>query len=410
MKHVNRFLVLACLCPTVGVAQEAEPGGVFFTFDFSQEIEGSTDRDLVSEEAEDGFISTTSLRFEAVTETRTQRLAFGLGTDLRVDEDGFTLDDNTVDLAYTRTSADAELEFSAEWNRADISFLRDITDFIGDDGVITLPDDIDELTGSGFRNTSTFTASLTWGETAPVGYSLGVSVETLRYEDASVALLDSDSASLDAGVRLDLNEVTTANVVLGFERLEEIGETAENTQSLSAALTFDRPLGDLTTRVTATRDDDDETYWAAALERSFAVPGGNFEGALGVAQDEVGDAQVTARLAYERDIPSGLISISAERDVGAGASSSATILQASYERDLSPVSDIRFGFDFGQSEEFDTDSTIATGGVSVSYGHALTPLWELSVGARADARDDDGLRTNSGTVFLTLDRVYSWRP
>ncbi len=410
MKHVNRFLVLACLCPTVGVAQEAEPGGIFFTFDFSQEIEGSTDRDLVSEEAEDGFISTTSLQFEAVTETRTQRLAFGLGTDLRVDEDGFTLDDNTVDLAYTRTSADAELEISAEWNRADISFLRDITDFIGDDGVITLPDDIDELTGSGFRNTSTFAASLTWGETAPVGYSLGVSVETLRYEDASVALLDSDSASLDAGVRLDLNEVTTANVVLGFERLEEVGEAAENTQSLSAALTFARPLGDLTTRVTATRDDDDETYWAATLERSFAVPGGNFEGALGVAQDEVGDAQVTARLAYERDIPSGLISISAERDVGAGASSSATILQASYERDLSPVSDIRFGFDFGQSEEFDTDSTIATGGVSVSYGHALTPLWELNVGARADARDDDGLRTNSGTVFLTLDRVYSWRP
>jgi hypothetical protein len=410
MKHVDKFFVLACLCPTVGIAQEAEPGGVFFTFDVSQEIEGSTDRDLVSEEAEDGFVSTTSLRFEAVTETRTQRLAFGLGTDLRVDEDEFTLDGNTVDLTYTRTSADAALEISAEWRRADISFLRDITDFIGDDGVITLPDDIDELTGSGFRNTSTFAASLSWGETAPVGYSLDMSVETLRYEDASVALLDADSASLDAHMRLNLNEVTTADIALGFERLEEAGEAAENTQSLSAALTFDRPLGDLTTRVTAARSDDDETFWAATLERSFAVPGGRFEGVLGFAQDEVGDAQVTARLGYDRDIPSGLISISAERDVGAGASGSTTTLQASYERDLSPISDVRFGFDFGQAEEFGSDSIIATGGVSVSYGHALTPLWELSVGARADARDDDGLRTNSGTVFLTLDRIYSWRP
>jgi hypothetical protein len=410
MKHIDKFFVLACLCPTVGMAQEAEPGGVFFTFDFSQQIEGSTDRDLVSEEAEDGFISTTSLRFEAVTETRTQRLAFGLGTDLRVDEDEFTLDDNTLDLTYTRTSADAALEISAEWRRADISFLRDITDFIGDDGVITLPDDIDELTGSGFRNTSTFAASLSWGETAPIGYSLGMSLEALRYEDASVTLLDADSASLDAHMRLDLNEVTTADIALGFERLEEAGEATENTQSLSAALTFDRPLGDLTTQVTATRNDDDETFWAATLVRSFAVPGGNFEGALGVAQDEVGDAQVTARLGYDRDIPSGLISISAERDVGAGASSSTTTLQASYERDLSPISDVRFGFDFGQAEEFGSDSTIATGGVSVSYGHALTPLWELNVGARADVRDDDGLRTNSGTVFLTLDRIYSWRP
>ncbi|WP_108813418.1 hypothetical protein [Loktanella sp. Alg231-35] len=410
MRHFSNLLVLTCLCPSVGLAQEADPGGVFFTFDFSQEFEASTDSDLVTEEVEDGLVSTTSLDFEAVTETRTQRLAFELGTDLRIDEDDIVLDSNTVGLTYARTGADAEFEASLAFQRADISFLRDITDFIGDDGVIVLPDDIDELTGSGFRNTSTFATSLSWNETAPIGYSFGVGVETLRYEDASTALVDSDMATVDVGVRFDLSAVITANVALGFERLEEDGEAAENTQSLSTALTFDRPLGDLTARLTASRDDDGDTFWAAVLERSFAVPGGNFEGALGVAEDEVGDAQVTARLSYDKDIPSGLVSVSAERDVGAGADSGTTTLQASYERDLSPITNIRFGFDFGQSEEFDSDTTIATGGVSIRYGYELTPLWELNVGARADARDDDGLRTNSSTIFLSLDRVYSWRP
>lgn len=410
MKHFASFLLLSGIFPLTAVAQEAEPGGVYFTFDLGQSLTVSSDRDLATAEDESGFDSITSLGFGAVTETRSERLSFDLATGVRIRDSEIASDDGEARLAYSRNSADAELELSAGWTRADIAFLRGITDFIDDDGALILPGDFDELTGTGIREFTTASASIRWGDTAPVGYSLSFAQELLRYEDASATLIDADTTSLGAGLRLDLNEVTTANIDLGFTWVDEAGASLEESIAFSGALTFDRPVGDLTTRISATRDDAGTVFWSGSVARSLTLPSGSLAAEFGLSESDTSGAEVIGQIAYSHALPAGLIELGVETTVPAGGDSRTTTLQARYSHDLTPVSRMQVRFDFGEARELDGSSDFATGGISASYGVSLTEFWQFNIGARTDAREDDGVRSSSNTLFVALDRTFSWRP
>ncbi|MFT6076387.1 MAG: hypothetical protein ACJAZ1_003320 [Yoonia sp.] len=410
MNRTIRLALFACLCPFASPAQEAEPGGVFFTFDIGQTFEGTTDRDLETTAKESGVDSLTSLSFGAITETRAQRLSFDLGTDLRISEGDFSSDATNVRLAYTRNSANAVFDVSLSSRREDIAFLRDASDFINDEGEIELPDDFDDLTGAGIRAETTLSASLRWGEIDPIGYSMRASLQTLRYDDASVTLVDSDTATLGFGLRLNINEVTTSNIDLSYSQTDEVGSAVTDTTTLGAALTFARPLGDLTTGISITREDDGDVFWSASVEREFALPIGSLRGELGLVEDESGDARLTGGIAFSFPRPTGQIDLAAFHSLSAGDDRATTTISASYLQDLSPISGMRVGFDFGQTSDSDGGDVLSTGSLSVSYEVSLTDVWQLNVGARANLRDDDGTRTRSNSVFLTLERPISWRP
>jgi hypothetical protein len=410
MNRTIRLALFACLCPFASPAQEAEPGGVFFTFDIGQTFEGTTDRDLETTAKESGVDSLTSLSFGAITETRAQRLSFDLGTDLRISEGDFSSDATNVRLAYTRNSANAVFDVSLSSRREDIAFLRDASDFINDEGEIELPDDFDDLTGAGIRAETTLSASLRWGEIDPIGYSMRASLQTLRYDDASVTLVDSDTATLGFGLRLNINEVTTSNIDLSYSQTDEVGSAVTDTTTLGAALTFARPLGDLTTGISITREDDGDVFWSASVEREFALPIGSLRGGLGLVEDESGDARLTGGIAFSFPRPTGQIDLAAFHSLSAGDDRATTTISASYLQDLSPISGMRVGFDFGQTSDSDGGDVLSTGSLSVSYEVSLTDVWQLNVGARANLRDDDGTRTRSNSVFLTLERPISWRP
>lgn len=410
MKRSFGLCLIASLCPLAGFAQEAEPGGVFFTFDLGQTFEASSDRDLETPEREDGLESLTTLRFGAVTETRAERLSFSLGSELRISEGELTDDGLNAQLAYSRNSADARFDISLSADREDIAFLRDASDFLDDDGIIVLPDDFDDLIGSGTRSSATFAASLLWGETAPVGYNLSVSRSALRYQDASAALADNDSATLGFGVRLNINEVTTTNIDLNFSQTEDDGLPREEAISLTGSVTFARPRGDLTTRAIVLQDEEDEIFWAAAISRDYALAEGSLSGELGVAEDEDGEARLTGRVTFSMPQPSGQIDLRAEHGLPPGGDSLSSTVSASYLQELSPVSSMRVGFNYGRTSDSDGEGVIAVGSLTASYGISLTDVWDLSIGASANMRDSAGTRNNSGTVFLTLERPFSWRP
>ncbi|PXW72224.1 hypothetical protein C7964_101333 [Loktanella sp. PT4BL] len=410
MKRVISLALLTCLCPLAASTQEAEPGGVFFTFDWGQTFIGSTDRDLETTEAEDGFESVTDLSFGAVTETRTQRLSFDLDTTFSLTEDEFADEGLVARLAYTRNSADASFDFALEGRREDIAFLRDASDFINDEGVIVLPDDFDDLTGTGFRNETTVSVGFTWGDTAPVGYSLSGSQTRLRYEDASATLLDNDSSTIALGLRLNINEVVTSNIGLSYTQSEDIGEPATETTTLSGALTFARPLGALTTGISVSRDEEDETFWAATVARDYALPNGSLRGELGVVEDEFGDIRVTGGIAFSYPLPAAEITLSADHSLDPGDDRATTTFSANYLQELSPVTSMQVGFDFGQTSDPDGGDVLATGSLSASYGYSINEFWQLNVGASFDFREDDGVRTDSTSIFLALDRQFSFRP
>lgn len=410
MKRVISLVLATSLCSLAASAQEAEPGGVYFTFDLGQTFIGSTDRDLETTEAEDGLESVTTLGFGAVTETRTQRLSFNLDTTYSLTEDEFTDEGIVARLAYNRESVDSTFDFALERRREDIAFLRDATDFIDGSGVIVLPDDFDDLTGTGIRNETTLTATFTWGDTAPIGYSLSGSQTTLRYEDASAALVDTNTATIALGLRLNINEVTTSNIGLSYTESEDIGGPTTDTTTLSGALTFARPLGALTTGISVSRDETDDVFWAASVSREYALPNGSLSGELGLVEDEIGDLRLTGGIAFSYPLPAAEITLSADHSLDPGDDRAATTFSANYLQELSPVSSMQVGFDFGQTSDPDGSDVLATGSLSASYGYSINDLWQVNVGASADFREDAGVRTNSTSIFLSLDRQFSFRP
>ncbi len=410
MKQNASLLILAGLWPVVGVAQEAEPGGAYVTFDFDQAYEASTDRDLTTVDDEDGFDTVTSLGLSAVTETRSQRLSADAATSLRLSEGEQSFEEITGRLAYSRESADAAFDISLEAFRTDIAFLRDVSDFIDADGELDLPDDFGDLVGSGIRRLTIFATGLEWGETAPVGYELFLSLQTLRYEDASADLLDADTGIVSAGLRLNLNEVTTGNISLGFSQTDEVGEPLEESTTLTGALTFARPLGDLTTSISATRDEEEDVFLSASVERVYALPNSRLNGALGLAEDEGGEARLTAEIGYSLPLPESQIDLSANHTFTPGDDRSNTTLRAGYMRDLNEVNSIRLALDFAQESATDGSDRIATGTLSASYGISLTDVWQLDIGAQTSRREDDGVRTRSNTIFLAIGRPFTWRP
>lgn len=411
MKQIPRIALVACLWPGIGQAQDTGPGGLSFTLGLNQRVEASSDADLATAGADRGVDGTTTLSFGAVTETRAERLALDLGLGLRLSDGGVMRGDSRAALSYARTSADAELSLSADWARTDISFLRDTSDFINADGVLVLPDDLDELTATGTRTTTDLAATLRWGDTAPLGYSLGLSHRVLRYDDtATASLTDSATSAVTGGLRLTLSPVATANLSLRHSRTEEPGSPMTDSTTLSGDLTLDRPLGDLTARFSATRDAESDTFWAASVSRDLDLPGAGLSAMLGLAEDDTGTPQVTGRLALRYDLPEGRIDLSAAHSLAAGSDQRTTTLQASYAQALTPLSTLRLGFDYAHARDLDGPADLATGSLTASYGMQLTPDWDLSLGARADLRDDAGDRSRGNTLFVTLDRSLTWRP
>ena len=283
MKQITCCLaVLAALAPTLSAAQERDAGGVSFTLGLSQTLEASSDRDLATDAAERGLEARTRLSFGALSETRTERLSLDLSGGLRLGDDTTTRDSSRARLAYARQGADARLELSATWDWADVAFLRDVEDFRGPDGLIVLPEDLGELTATGTRETTTLDARLIWGETAPVGYDLSASHRVLRYDTDTASLTDAVTNRVGAGLRLRLDPVTQARLDLSYSETDEVGSAPEDRLTLSGALTLERPLGDITARLGASRDDAGDVYWQASLGRALELPGARLSGQLGV--------------------------------------------------------------------------------------------------------------------------------
>lgn len=409
MKLARTICFATCFSPLSALAQEAEPGGVYLTLDFLQSYESTTDRDLDTAAEEDTFDVVTTFDLTAVTETRVQRLAFDLDTDIRAGEGEVTTDTITTGLSYDRIGANASLSLSAAQTRADIASLRSPADFIDADGVLVLPDDFDDLTGTGTRQNTSVSAELSWGEVAPVGYRLSVGAAALRYEDASAALVDTDSSSVGAGLRLDLTEVLMATIDLSFGETTESGSPTEDSVSLIGALTIDRPLGALTARAVMVRDAAEDSFWGLELRRVYETPTRTFDFALGVAEDENRDAQVTGVIGFSMPRPASSISLRLRQDMAPGGDTVTTTLLAGYVQELSDVSSIRLGAAFAGSRDVNGDDPTTTGSLSASYGLALTDVWGLGIGTSYTVRESDGTSNDANTVFLTLERTVTWR-
>nr|WP_325249954.1 hypothetical protein [Amylibacter sp.] len=407
MNHFFRIVILTGLSPAAGLAQDAEPGGLSFTFGLRQQFEAFTDRSLSVAGEDPGGRSTTILTFGALTETRQERLELEFGTQL---SDGLIRTNTTADLSYHRTSANAVIDLTAEWVQSDLAFLRSASSFVDADGIVVLPDDLGQLTSTGTRTATTFGASIRWGYLRPLGASLELRHRIQDYDNARATLADGTTTTLSGGLRFNINPVTTANLNLRYNSIDDDGSTVENNAILRGGLTFDRPLGRLVAQITVAHNDDSETRWAASVNRQFELPRSDLDITLGVAQDDSATAQLIGRIAYGYDLPEGRIEFSTGHDLTAGSDRRNTTLQASFTQVLTPISNLQLLLDYARARDTDEDADIAVGTISASYGLQLTPDWSVNFGARSDLRKDSGTASRSHSVFMVLGRSLTWRP
>jgi len=441
-----------------GTAQEA---GTVFTLDVSQRLE-STDNLSLSVPAEGTTTAaTTRLSFGISSQTRTERFNLKMGTAFRIidgpdgSDNGF--DDPFVTLSYGREGANAELDASARYRRNEVDFLHAFDTVIGDDGSVELPDDFDDLIGSGTRESYGANARLDIGKNAPLGFGFSTGFSALNYSGVTDPdLFDSERQNYSATARLRFSNATTGHLTLRrdvFKDEDPAEQTERKTTSLSFGITheasprltidaslghtkvdtdetigivttrssedgingnldftYDMPNGDLTAGIDAGTNQDG-TRFGASLGRSLDLPDGYLSASLGLTRLEDSDTDVVASLNWQKELPNGNLNARLNRSVRSNNNDAdvlTTTLFLGYSHNLSETSGLRFNLAYAETDEGGNDITQTS--LSASYRRELTRDWDMNFGISHRERGETTVGSaDSQSVFFALSRQFKWQ-
>jgi len=186
----------------------AQQGGVVLGFTLSQRFEASENQALDPVSVGTTWRSDTRLGFNISSETRNEVLSARVSGALRavdapgtVDDESFGFADPDAAFSYLRRGATGQFSFDASLTSRDVAFLT-AADLVGEDGGIILPEDLEDLTGTGTRRQARVSAALRGGDGTPFGYGLRAAYTRIDYIDvSSTSLFDSERLDLGADAR-----------------------------------------------------------------------------------------------------------------------------------------------------------------------------------------------------------------
>ncbi len=446
---------------TAQLADDIEPGGALVTFGIAERIESGRNLGLEVPEEGTGTLASTILSFGLADETRTQRLFLDAVTALRfsnLPDQGtdFDFGDAIVEFEYGREAANSGLELTAEFLRYDIGFQRSLLDYTDDDGIISLPRDFDDLTGTGIRNEYELGAEIDFGRENLVGYRFAIGANGIDYSDASNPdLFPSDTISGDAGIILNLSQRTIATLDLSAEYYEDEseGETERDTEEIRFGVTheissrarvfgslgfididerdlvegdlvvtgpvgdlgyeFDLPNGNITTDFATTRDTPGRLN-TLAFGRRLDVTNGELFAEVGVARDSDGETDVIGALGYEREFGPHEVFARINRGVSvtdAREYRPQTVADLGVVFGLSDVSQIGLRATYALAEGTASEPRVERIDLDAVYSHRLNRDWNLNTGVNFRSRDEEGVgRADSPLIFVSIGRDFFWRP
>ncbi len=408
----------SALAIAVGLGAPAwsqDRGGITLQFDVSQrlELQLPSGGDTITQ-------ALTGLGFIYTTETRTDRLSFSTGFDLRAIDGpstaGFETDilNPRVTLAYSRTGAAATLSANASYSENDISFLRPLTDFVDSDGNVTLPEDFDDLTGSGSREQLSYSARLTLRDNRPFGLSFSLAGSSITYRDTTDPdLIDSDRLELGLGFRFDINPAVTANLDITHSRFQSAGSAETASNAVVGAVAFAQPTGSLTFGLSAS-ETGGGIRWGLSLARELELSEIDaFTAELGVTFTAGGETVATGGLSFRRELAQGAVSARLNRSVTTTIDDEEQVLTSfsgSYSTALSEDIGLAISASYARASEtaIDVQTDVADLGVELSYD--LTRDWALSAGVSRQWRTEDpGASTSTDIISVGLARSFQWR-
>lgn len=360
--------------------------------------------------------ATMGLSLGVLSETRTQRLSFDLGGELRnlsgPGSNGNGFANPSVALNYDRTSAAARLSLSASVRETTL----DNDDLVFDEAtqVFTFID------GTATRRSTNLSAQLNWRDDAPLGFGVLARLEDNSFRNGTAtgiggaALNDTQRLTLGATARLDLNEASQLNVGLNYSEFEEDGTPGtRDTWTLTNALTINRPNGALTIKLNIT-DTEEGTRVATSVGRSLEYPLGIISGRIGATRGVTGKTFLSGRLTATRALPRGNLNVSLARDVNSGTLEDTEQLSTSvtlgYQHELNALSSLSIDANWAELNQTSTNVDTMNASIGATYRRELTSDWNMNVGVRHRLRDDGvSGEARSNELFLNLRRDFLTR-
>lgn len=441
------------LLPLSAMAQSQEPGGLRFTLDVDQRFGAGTNPGLEVPSQEDYLLSNTRLVLGLSRETESQRIALNFGGSLRIGQSppeiptGFK--SPLINFAYDRERANSTLSFGAGYEERDIAFLR-AADFLDGDGKLDLPDDTDDLTGSGERKVSYFNVSLETGKNDPIGFILSADDRTTTYDNAtSTSLDDYRRSSVTATTLLRFSDITTGKIALshssydsddtdrnndsinfGFDhavsaatrlaatlgyqetRTKELGTTTvEDGLIYNLALTRDMKNGTATVSLDSSRDYLGERLRARAI-RSMALPEGSLSYSVGATSLNGENINFIGYLDWKKELPTGDFSLNLNQDATLNNEDDerlSTTAFMEYRYEITENTGWGLGALYSYSDYGDSGRIVERSNITAAYRYGVTPDLNLIVGVSYRLRDDsDDGQANSSSVFVNLSRKFEF--
>jgi hypothetical protein len=420
---------ILCLQALPALAQETGDRASGLTFGIEQGLEVGENLGLDTPATGSSAIATTRLSLSYFDSTEVSRLAVDLGgvfrfADTPEADSGNGFADPSARLSYTRAGANAGLSLTAEASQSDLTFDRDLSDFIGEDGTLDLPDDFD-LTGEGTRNTYSVAAELTLRRRAPLSFVLGASYQVTDYANTgSSTLADETIIGLDATANLRLSAISSGSVALAYDDIQT--DDATETHRKVTALTFGyaRELSPIlrvgaslglthTDRTVLGPINTTENETTFRIEATRDLPNGSIGGNIGVTWPDGGGSELVGQIDWRQALPTGRISATFTQEASTttdGETRPTTALSVSYGHDINAVSGVDFGLTYVIASGTATRNRVAESDLSVTYRRSLTEDWSLRTGLTYKTRDEETVGSaQSPFAFVSIGRTFDLR-
>lgn len=280
-----------------------------------------------------------------------------------------------------------------------------------------VPEDIDSLSGTGSRTSSSLGLTAGSGRDGPTGWSLALRGSALSYQDVETeGLRDSNRAAAELGGYLDLSRTLRLRGRLGYEVQDEQGSAGIATRSLAVDLLLRRPAEEeLRAGLEVAQPDSapDRLSLTAGLRRALGRTGW-IDLDLGLTTLEGDETRVVAALGLERRISAtSRVSMHLDRQVAlqsGGETVLSTAARAGWSLDLDRKSAFDLAASYSATDELGAAGRSGQFGLTAGLHRRLAQDWRLSIGAEATRRStEDEDPATSGALFVTLGRDWSSR-
>jgi hypothetical protein len=467
---INKIAAIAAfttLLPTVALPQAGagQQGGYVIDLGVSTSLTFDDNFSLVPNSPGTTKIFDNKFTFSIDKTTSSQSLNITGSTVLRYADfpgrstSGF--EEPTVRFKYTTASSNSSLTLDGRYRRVDREFLNPFA--VAQDDLF---DPTTSLLGGGGTLTDR-SAGLVYktGITAPLGFTLALRHDDRTYSNlgglppATVArLFDTDTDRADAtvtmqvspvtqlrlkagliqydatdavrtdrttqdysiGVVQDINPVLVLDAQIGYTDVETVttGGTSQRTGTTgSVSLTQTLRNGSVFGSLSSTLNQNG-TRTTFRFGRDLQLKTGSLSASIGATRGPNSDTQAIAALSYTRQMKSSDITVTLDRTASTNGLSEDVLdtrLGVNYGYLINSSSRFNIAVNLARSENIDnsTAPTVDRRNLRASYTRNLTRDWDLTTGVAVRYSKDSTVAAGSATsnsVFLTLDRKFSFRP